>query len=148
MVSLLIGLARFWLAIRKALRDPTFRLIATLTVSLLLVGTLVFHEVEGWSYLDSYYFSSIALTTVGFGDFAPKTSAGKLLTVFYIFAGIGLLVALLTRFAEALIQSERENQERLRLYLMQAGEKAAPRDAGDAQPDPAQPPVAQGEHLP
>ena len=148
MVSLLVGLARFWAAIRKALRDPTFRLLATLTASLLLVGTLVFNRVEGWSYLDSFYFSAITLTTVGYGDFSPHTAAGKLLTVFYIFCGIGLLVALLSRFAEALIQSERENQERLHLHLVQAHEKIAPRGAGAVEPAPAEPPVAQEEHLP
>ena len=148
MVSLLIGLARFWLAIRKAWGDPTFRLVATLSASLLLVGMFVFHWVEGWSYLDSFYFSAISATTVGYGDFSPKTPAGKLLAVFYIFCGIGLLVALLTRFAEALIQSEREDQERLHLHLKQAREKMAPDDAGAAQPGPAEPPVAEEEHLP
>lgn len=148
MVSLLIGLARFWLAIRKAWGDPTFRLVATLSASLLLVGMFVFHWVEGWSYLDSFYFSAISATTVGYGDFSPKTPAGKLLAVFYIFCGIGLLVALVTRFAEALIQSERENQERLHLHLKHVSEKIAPGDAGAAQPDPTDPPVAEEEHLP
>lgn len=128
MVSLLIGLGRFWFAIRTAWRDPTFRLLATLTASLLLVGTLVFNRVEGWSYLDSFYFSAISLTTVGYGDFSPHTDAGKLLAVFYIFCGIGLLVALLTRFADALIQSERANQERLHAQLKHAHEKTSPRD--------------------
>lgn len=56
---------------------------------------------------------------MGYGDFTPKTSAGKLLTILYIFAGVGLLVALLTRFADALIQSERVGHKRRR-RLMQA----------------------------
>lgn len=128
MVSLLIGLARFWFAIRTAWRDPTFRLLAALTASLLLVGTLVFNRVEGWSYLDSFYFSAITVATVGYGDFSPQTDAGKLLTVFYIFCGLGLLVSLLTRFAEALIQSERENQARLHAQLEHVHEKIAPSD--------------------
>ena len=126
MVSLLIGLARLWAAIRKAWRDPTFRLLFMLTASLLLVGTLVFNRVEGWSYLDSFYFSAISLATVGYGDFTPHTATGKLLTVFYIFCGIGLLVALLTHFADALIQSERENQARLHLHLAQAQRRWRP----------------------
>ena len=71
-----------------------FRLLVSLTASLLLVGTWVFHKVEGWSYLDSFYFSAISVATVGYGDFAPKTPAGKLLAVFYVFCGIGLLVVL------------------------------------------------------
>ena len=140
MVSLMIGLTRFWLAIRTAWRDPSFRLLAGLTVSLLLVGTWVFHMVEGWSYLDSFYFSAISLATVGYGDFTPVTPAGKLLTVFYIFAGFGLLVALLTLFANALIQSVQDAREKLHLQLMQAHEKMAPGGAAAAQPDPAEPP--------
>lgn len=77
-----------------------------------------------------------------------KPPAGKLLTVFYIFSGIGLLVALLTRFAEALIQSEREHQERLHRRLTQVREKIAPGDARANQPSPADLPVAQEERLP
>ena len=146
MASLLIGLARFWSAIRQAWRDPTFRLLAALTGSLLLVGTLVFNRIEGWSYLDSFYYSAVTAATVGFGDFTPKTPAGKLLTVFYMFCGIGLLVALLTRFAEALIQSERENQGRLHEHLGRAREKLAGGDAGAVQPRPAEPPAAEEEH--
>jgi voltage-gated potassium channel len=144
--SLLIGLARFWSANRRAWRDPTFRLLATLTGSLLLVGTLVFNRIEGWSYLDSFYYSAVTAATVGFGDFTPKTDAGKLLTVFYMFCGIGLLVALLTRFAEALIHSERENQERLHVRLSRAREKIAGGDAGAVQPRPVEPPAVEEEH--
>ena len=138
MVSLLIALARFWLAIRMAWRDPSFRLLATLTLSLLVVGTWVFHRVEGWSYLDSFYFSAISLATVGYGDFTPTTAAGKLLTVFYVFAGFGLLVALLTLFANALIQSARESQEKLHGRQVQVHHKAHG-DEGGGQPDPAEP---------
>lgn len=140
MVSLLIGLTRFWFAIRKAWSDPTFRLVATLSVSLLMVGMFLFHWIEGWSYLDSFYFSAISATTVGYGDFSPKTPAGKLLAVVYIFCGIGLLVTLVTRFADALIQSERENQERLHAHLKHASEKTAPGSAESR--------VAEEKHLP
>ena len=146
MASLLIGLARFWSAIRQAWGDPTFRLLAALTGALLLVGTVVFSRIEGWSYLDSFYYSAVTAATVGFGDFTPKTPAGKLLTVFYMFCGIGLLVALQTRFAEALIHTERENQERLHVRLSRAREKIAGGEAGAVQPRPAEPPAAEEEH--
>jgi voltage-gated potassium channel Kch len=147
MVSLLNALARFWFAIRLIGRDPSFRLLATLTASLLLVGTLVFHRVEGWSYFDSFYFSAITLATVGYGDFTPQTAAGKLLTIFYIFSGVGLLVALLTRFADVLIQSEHEDRKRRRLQ-MRDGEKKDPCSTDAAHPDPAEPPMTQEKHLP
>lgn len=143
MVSLLLGLGRVWFAIRKAWGDPSFRSVALLTLSLLVIGTWVFHQVEGWSYLDSFYFSAISLATVGYGDFTPKTDVGKLLTVFYIFTGFGLLATLLTRFADALIQSERENSERRQLLLQQAQEKIAAYGAGGARPDLTEPVAAQ-----
>lgn len=110
----------------------------------------MFHWVEGWSYLDSFYFSAISATTVAYGDgdFSPKTPAGKLLAVVYIFCGIGLLVTLVTRFAEALIQSERENQERLHLHWKHVSKKLAPQKAGAAQPGSAASPGAGEEHLP
>jgi voltage-gated potassium channel Kch len=127
MVSLVITLAQFWAAVRTAWRDPSFRSLAGITGLLLVVGTVAFHTVEGWAFLDSFYFSVITLATVGYGDFTPKTPLGKLLTVFYIFMGFGLLVALLTRFADALIQSEREGRERRRQRRMQAREKKADR---------------------
>ena len=55
----------------------------------------MFSRIEGWAHLDSFYYSAVTVATVGFGDFTPKTPAGKLLTVLYMFCGIGLLVALL-----------------------------------------------------
>lgn len=118
MASLLLSLAQFWAAVRMAWRDSSFRILAALTAVQLFVGTMVFHFLEGWSYLDSFYFSAITMATVGFGDFTPKTAIGKLVTVFYIFMGVGLLVALLTRYADALVQSGREGRDRRRRRRM------------------------------
>jgi voltage-gated potassium channel len=145
--SLLLGLARFWSAIRKAWSDPTFRTLAALTASLLLVGTFVFNRIEGWSFLDSFYYSAVTAATVGFGDFVPKTPAGKLLTVLYMFCGIGLLVALLTRFADALIQSERENQERLHQHLSHVRESFGHGSGDAAQPGSADAPAVDKDDL-
>jgi voltage-gated potassium channel len=72
----------------------------------------VFHNLEGWSLIDSFYFSAITLATVGYGDFTPKTTTGKLLTIAYIFMGFGLLVALLTHFGDVLVESAREGRPR------------------------------------
>jgi voltage-gated potassium channel Kch len=52
-------------------------------------GTVFYHFVESFSWLNSLYFSAMTLTTVGYGDFAPATTAGKLFTAVYAFLGIG-----------------------------------------------------------
>ena len=92
MVGLLVMLRRFVRAIVDAWRsDAAFRALLALVASLLVSGTAFFTLVENWSVLDSFYFSVTTLTTVGFGDPAPTTAAGKLFTVLYIFVGLGVI---------------------------------------------------------
>lgn len=58
-------------------------LLVITIIALLLFGTIVFHALEGWSFLDSFYFVSMTATTVGYGDFTPTHSLSKIITVFY-----------------------------------------------------------------
>jgi voltage-gated potassium channel len=75
------------------LRDPEERGPALLVISLLLAGTTFYTLVEGWSVVDAVYFCAMSLATVGYGDVVPETDEGKLFTVVYVLAGIGILVA-------------------------------------------------------
>src|SRR5215207_7289061 len=94
-------LRRLIRAIRDAWRsDEAFRVLLALVVSLLLSGTIFFTLVEGWSVLDSFYFSVTTLTTVGFGDSAPATAAGKIFTILYFFVGLGVIGGLINVLAK------------------------------------------------
>jgi len=64
------------------------RVLAGLALLVLAVGTVGFRLLEDWSWVDAFYFSAVAVTTVGFGDLAPTSDAAKLFTVLYIFSGI------------------------------------------------------------
>ena len=68
-----------------------YSLLGVGAVVLLVVGTVAFHYIEGWSWVDSFYFSAVAGTTVGFGDLTPSTDLSKLFSVVYIFVGIGII---------------------------------------------------------
>lgn len=108
MVSFLLILHQFWRALRIASQDAEFRSLGVIVGILLLIGTLFYRQVEGWGWLDSLYFCVITLATVGYGDFSPQTVAGKIFTMIYILLGIGTLVAVLTRLADALATARRE----------------------------------------
>ena len=59
------------------------------------VGGLVYDELEGWGLLDTTYFLTVTITTVGYGDFCPETPEGKLFTVVYCLVGIIFVFAAL-----------------------------------------------------
>jgi voltage-gated potassium channel Kch len=66
-----------------------------LAIGLLAIGTVVYRLLEDWSWVDSLYFSVVAVTTVGFGDLTPSTDASKLFTVVYILSGITIITTYL-----------------------------------------------------
>ena len=89
----------------KRSRLPATRSELFLIFGLLLLvwaaGSVFYHLVEGLSYVDALYFTAVTLTTVGYGDFAPQTDAGKLFTAIYAFVGIGIFLG----FAATLFQA-------------------------------------------
>lgn len=93
-----------------------YRWVALIAVSVLGLGTVFYHFVEKLSWLDSWYFSTITLTTVGYGDITPQTALGKLFTTFYVLFGVGIIGATLNILvrgaAERRIQKRRERQEK------------------------------------
>ena len=67
------------------------------------VGGLAYDELEGWPLLDTMYFLTVTITTVGYGDIAPETDAGKLFTVAYAVIGVIFVFAALSPLVDALM---------------------------------------------
>lgn len=62
-------------------------------------GALIYSYLEPWTYLEALYFCFITLSTVGFGDYLPNSSASKAFSIFYMFFGLGVcasIIAVLT----------------------------------------------------
>ncbi len=75
------------------LKDDEYRNLLLTTMITVGGGAVAYRYLEGWSWIDSVYFSVITLTTVGYGDFSPQTDAGKIFTIFYIIIGIGIILS-------------------------------------------------------
>ena len=73
------------------LKEKRYLKLILATIVIVLIGSVFYHSVEGWGWIDSIYFSVITLTTVGYGDFSPQTDLGKIFTTFYVIIGIGLM---------------------------------------------------------
>jgi hypothetical protein len=82
------------------MKDRDFRNLFLWLVTTILLGSWFYVRVEHWTLLDSVYFSITTLTTVGLGDLAPQTTAGKIFTIFYILVGIGMLSGFVILLAE------------------------------------------------
>ena len=98
------------------LRDRDSRPAILWALGTLLGGTLAYHWLEGWNFLDSLYFCVVSLATVGYGDYTPTTPAAKMFTIFYIINGIAILLALFDRIRivrgrriERLVENRRQN---------------------------------------
>ncbi len=98
--------------LRELAREPEGKVLLTSAATALAVGTVVYHVLEGWSFIDSFYFSVVTLATVGYGDLHPTTDAAKLFTVAYILVGIGILAGFASELTKHRQEVRAERRER------------------------------------
>lgn len=73
----------------------------------IFIGTVSYHIIEWWRWLDSLYFSVITATTVGYGDLHPITDARKMFTIVYVIASVWVISSFIAEIAK-------RNRERTR----------------------------------
>ena len=89
----------------------SFALIA----AVVLIGTLAMHAIEGWSYLDSFYFTSFIATGQGPpSDLQPASNLGKVFSSLLAFVSVGTVItALLFLFGPFLGRVLKAGEEKL-----------------------------------
>merc|ERR1711865_457694 len=75
---------------RVEAKDWIGLLAIPIVIGFLALGTFMFVELEGFGIRDSLYFCVTMLTTVGYGDFSPETSPGKVAAILFILIGLSL----------------------------------------------------------
>ncbi|MFT9847089.1 potassium channel family protein [Aneurinibacillus sp. REN35] len=106
MISFLLTLRKMLTGLAHAFKEKNFRTLFFLTLFILLSGTLFYNQVEGFTYIDALYFSVMTLTTVGDAVLAPHTTFGKIFTMIYTFAGIGIIFGVIYYIARGIHNSK------------------------------------------
>jgi hypothetical protein len=83
-------------------------------VSLLVVGTVVYHMIEPWSWVQSFYFTACTLTTVGYGDLVPTSDLSRMFTAVFALAGVAIAFASLSALGTVYIRRTEQLLDRLR----------------------------------
>ncbi len=85
-----------------------------LIIFFLFIGTIFFHIVEGWRFIDAFYYTGITITTVGYGDFIPSHDISKIISVLLAFSGIGIVFYSVTVLAEKYFERQAKRIQTLR----------------------------------
>lgn len=112
--------------------------VATLLATLAIViagGTVFFHWAEGWSWLDSYFFTVITLSTVGYGSLVPVTAVGKIGTTVFIIVGLGIFAVAIQQFGAFAMRKREEHVEWLVRHMTTHEDAAQSGSKPDTGPD-------------
>jgi voltage-gated potassium channel len=77
---------------------------------------------------DALWYSIVTITTVGYGDFYPVTTAGRITATFIMFMGVGIIGALASILASLLVGSPPAPEEEVAPATADESEHAAIRD--------------------
>jgi hypothetical protein len=95
--------------ISATVRSVVLNLIPSLT--LLVIGGIAMGRLEGWSVMDSIYYSVITCGTVGYGDFSPISQRARLWAIIFIPFAVASGGEILGTVASAILE-----QRRARVY--------------------------------
>jgi potassium channel subfamily K protein 1 len=84
-----------------------FIFVLFVLIFFMLIPAAIYSSIEGWSYLNSFYYCFISLSTVGLGDYVPGDGViqdhrhfYKLCSTAYLIIGVLIMVWLLEIFSE------------------------------------------------
>lgn len=75
-------------------------------LALTVIGTVGLRVIEDAPWLDCLFMAVISLTTVGYGETVPLSTAGRWFVMAYLFAGLGVFTYAATRIGQWIISAE------------------------------------------
>lgn len=97
----------------------SFVRLLLILIILPFLGTLGFHWIEGWRWIDSLYMAFITLSTVGYEVVAPLSDAGKVFIIIYLALGFSVFFYSLTQIGEMAVGGDLRRLFRRRMMHRQ-----------------------------
>lgn len=86
-----------------------FLWIGAAILAIIIIGTIGYAAIEGWTFIESLYMTVITLSTVGFQEVHPLSNAGRLFTIFLILGGTGTMLYAATAIVQYLLEGNLAN---------------------------------------
>lgn len=88
--------------------NPKLHIITVilLIITTIIIGVIGYSLIEKWGFLDSLYMTIETISSVGFGEVQPLSTAGKIFTIFLIILGVGTVIYSLRTIAAMLIEGK------------------------------------------
>ncbi|WP_132281273.1 potassium channel family protein [Natranaerovirga hydrolytica] len=86
-----IWLSKFKDKIVSFLKTNGLIYMIMLTITINCIGALLIYKLEDMTIVDSFWWSFVTTTTVGYGDISPNTIGGKVLAAILMLVGIGFI---------------------------------------------------------
>lgn len=80
--------------------------VLALFVFIMGMGTLGYRFIEGWTWLEAFYMTTITVTTVGFGELYELSTTGQVFTIGLVVLGVGAFTYTFSTFADYLIAGQ------------------------------------------
>ena len=100
----------FW-AVIAAFRSTRVQALLLICALIALAQAAVFARLEGWRFLDAFYFAVVSMATVGYGDLTPQTPLGKICAMGFLLVGIGVFVLTVSSIAQVILQQVVQAEE-------------------------------------
>lgn len=87
--------------------------------AIIVIGTISYELIEGYSFIDALYMTVITISTTGFKEVQPLSHEGRLLTIFLIISGVMAIAYTGGRAAQILIETQIFRRRRMSRKLEQ-----------------------------
>ena len=78
-------------------------------VLIYVIAICYYHATENWTIVDSIYFVTVTVSTIGYGDFHPDNDAVRIFTAFFIIAGLVFVLTAVDDLARYVVIRKQSN---------------------------------------